>query len=91
MIDYNKTLKQLDNAENVYGREIGILNRTIDNNKIKENKLKNNIQNLEDTIQEKLNEIYILIVNIEKIKNISENNKKILQKKLMSLLIIMIN
>ena len=51
LLDYNKVLKQLNNAENVYGREIGALNRTIDNNKIKENELSYKIQNLEDTIQ----------------------------------------
>ena len=37
--------------------------------------MRNDIQNLENIIQEKLNEI-------EKIKNISENDKKILQKKI---------
>ena len=32
--DYNQALKQLDDTENVYGKEIGMLNRTIDNNEI---------------------------------------------------------
>ena len=68
-----------------------MLNRTIDNENIKENELRNNIQNLEKIIQEKLNNIDILIDEIKKIKSISENDKKILQKKLMSLLMIIIN
>ena len=71
---YNQALKQLNDAENVYGREIAVLNPIIDNDRIKKNELRNDIQNLENIIQEKLNEI-------RKIKNISENNKKILQKK----------
>ena len=68
-----------------------MLNRTIDNENIKENELRSNIQNLEKIIQEKLNNIDILIDEIKKIKSISENDKKILQKKLMSLLMIIIN
>ena len=73
LLDYNQALKQLNDAENVYGREIGLLIRTIDNNKIKENELRYKIQNLEDTIQKKLNDIDILIDESEKMKNISEN------------------
>ena len=73
--DYNQTLKQLNDTENVYGREIGMLNCTIDNNEIEQNKLRNDIQNLENIIQEKLNEI-------ERIKNISQNDKKILEAKI---------
>ena len=75
MHDYNQALKQLNDAENVYGKEIGVLNRIIDNDKIEKNKLRNDIQNLENTIQEKLNEI-------EEIKSISEIDKKILQAKI---------
>ena len=33
--DYNQALKQLNDAENVYGREIGVLNHVIDNDRIK--------------------------------------------------------
>ena len=73
--EYSQALKQLDKAENVYGREIGALNRIIDNDKTEKNELRNDIQNLENTIQEKLDEI-------EKIKNISKNNKEILQAKI---------
>ena len=74
MHEYSQALKQLNEAENVYGREIGVLNRIIDNDKTEKNELRNDIQNLENTIQEKLDEI-------EKIKNISKNDKKILQKR----------
>ena len=74
MHEYSQALKQLNEAENVYGREIGVLNRIIDNDKREKNELRNDIQNLENTIQEKLDEI-------EKIKNISKNDKKILQKR----------
>ena len=52
-----------------------MLNRIIDNDKTEKNELRNNIQNLENIIQEKLEEI-------EKIKNISKNDKKLLQKKI---------
>ena len=69
MNDYNQALKQLNDAEKVYGREIGTLNRTIDNDEIEKNELRNDIQSLENTIQEKLNEI-------EKIKSISKKDKK---------------
>ena len=33
--DYNQALKQLNDAENVHGREIGVLNCIIDNDRIK--------------------------------------------------------
>ena len=73
MHGYSQALKQLNQAENVYGRETGVLNCIINNNKTEKNEFRND--NLENTIQEKLNEI-------EKIKNISKNDKKILQKKI---------
>ena len=75
MNDYNQALKQLNDAENVYGIEIGTLNRIIDKDEIGKNELRNDIQNLENTIQEKLNEI-------EKIKNISKKDIKILETKI---------
>ena len=34
LLDYNETLKQLNDSENVYGKEISMLNRIIDNDKI---------------------------------------------------------
>ena len=44
--------------------------------------MRNDIKNLENTIQEKLKNIDTLIDYIEEIKNISENDKKILQVKI---------
>ena len=43
LFDYIKTLKRLDNAENAYGREIGNLNNTINNEAIRTNELRNRI------------------------------------------------
>ena len=92
LLDYNQTLKQLNDAENVSGKEISMLNRIIDNDKIEKNKLRNDIRNLENTIQEKFKNIDTLIDYIEEIKNISENDKKKYYKqKFMILLMIMIN
>ena len=54
MFDYIKTLKQLDNAENTYGREIGNLNNTINNEAIRTNELRNRIEYLEDVEEESL-------------------------------------
>ena len=54
MFDYIKTLKQLNNAENTYGREIGNLNNTINDERIKTNELRNEMQNLEDAEKESL-------------------------------------
>ena len=83
LLDYNQTLKQLNDAENVSGKEISMLNRIIDNDKIEKNKLRNDIRNLENTIQEKFKNIDTLIDYIEEIKNISENDKKkVLQAKI---------
>ena len=92
LLDYNQTLKQLNDAENVSGKEISMLNCIIDNDKIEKNKLRNDIRNLENTIQEKFKNIDTLIDYIEEIKNISENDKKKYYKqKFMILLMIMIN
>ena len=72
--EYSQALKQLYKARNVYGREIGALNRIIDNDKTEKNELRNDIQNLENIIKKNLDEI-------EKIKNISKKDKEILQAK----------
>ena len=37
LFDYIKTLKQLNNVENTYGREIGTLNNTISDERIRTN------------------------------------------------------
>ena len=54
MFDYIKALKQLNDAENTYGREIGNLNNTINDERIKTNELRNRIQCLEDADEESL-------------------------------------
>ena len=41
LFDYIKTLKQLNKAENTYGREIGKLNNTIYDERIRTNELRN--------------------------------------------------
>ena len=54
LFDYIKTLKQLNNAENTYGREIGNLNNTINDEAIRTNELKYKIEYLEDVEEESL-------------------------------------
>ena len=69
MFDYIKTLKQLDKAENIYGREIGKLNNTINDERIRANELRNEIQNLEDADKESLEIIDELHDKLDKLKN----------------------
>ena len=52
LFDYIKTLKQLSDAENTYGREIGNLNKTINDERIRTNELRKKIQYLEDDAEE---------------------------------------
>ena len=54
MFDYIKTIKQLNDAENTYGREIGNLNNTINDERIRTNELRNQIQHLEDAEEKSL-------------------------------------
>ena len=54
LFDYIKTLKQLNDSENTYGREIGDLNNTINDERIRTNELRNRIQYLEDAEEESL-------------------------------------
>ena len=54
MFDYIKTLKQLNNAENTYGREIGNLNNTINDEAIRTNELMNKTEYLENAEEESL-------------------------------------
>ena len=58
MFDYIKTLKQLNDAENTYGREIGDLNKTINDERIRKNELINKIQYLKNA-EKKLQKQYI--------------------------------
>ena len=69
MFDYIKTLKQLNNAENAYGREIGNLNNTINGKRIRTNKLINKIQNSENAEEESSETIYNLNNELYKLKN----------------------
>ena len=68
MFDYIKTLKQLDNAENTYGREIGNLNNTINNEAIRTNELRNRIEYLEDVEEESLQIIDDLHIKLYELK-----------------------
>ena len=69
LFDYIKTLKQLNNAENTYGREIGNLNNTI-------NELRNKIEFLENVEEESLEIIDDLNIKLDELKNKIKNLKK---------------
>ena len=73
MFDYIKTLKQLNDAENTYGREIGDLNNTINGERIRTNELINKIrylENAEDKSSEKIFNLNNKLYNLKnKIKN----------------------
>ena len=66
LVDYTKTLEQLNNAENTYGREKSKSNNII-------NELRDKIQNLENAENESLKIIDELKDKLEN-KNISEND-----------------
>ena len=80
MFDYIKTLKQLNDAENTYGREIGGLNNTINGERIRTNELINKIQYLENAEEESSETIYNLNNELYKLKNkenfLENDNKK---------------
>ena len=69
LFDYIKTLKQLNDAENTYGREIGDLNNTINDERIRTNELINKIQYLENAEEESSKTIYNLNNKLYKLKN----------------------
>ena len=69
MFDYIKTLKQLNDAENTYGRKIGKLNNTINDETIRTNELRNRIQYLEDAEEESLEIIDELHNKLDKLRN----------------------
>ena len=69
LLDYIKTLKELNDAENTYGREIGDLNNTINDERIRTNELINKIQCLENTEEESSKTIYNLNNELYKLKN----------------------
>ena len=69
MFYYIKTLKQLNGAENTYGIEIGDLNNTINDERIRTNELINKIQYLENAEEESSKTIYNLDNKLYKFKN----------------------
>ena len=83
LFDYIKTLKQLNDAENTYGREIGDLNNTINGERIRANDLINKIQYLKNADEESSETIYNLNSELYKLKNkenFLENNNEKLKK-----------
>ena len=69
MFDYIKTLEQLNNAKNTYGKEIGNLNNTINDERIRTNELRNKIQHLEDIEEQSSEKIFNLNNKLYKLKN----------------------
>ena len=69
LFDYIKTLKQLDDAENTYGREIGNLNNTINAERIRTNELINKRQYLENAELESSETIFNFNNELYKLKN----------------------
>ena len=69
MFDYIKALKQLNDAENTYGREISNLNNTINDERIRTIELRNRIQYLEDAEEESLEIMGELKNELDKLKN----------------------
>ena len=69
LFDYIKTLKQLNDAENTYGREIGDLNNTINDERIRTNELINKIKYLENSEEESSKTTYNLNNKLSKLKN----------------------
>ena len=69
MFDYIKTLEQLNNAENTYGREIGDLNNTINDERKRTNELRNKVQHLEDIEEESFEIMNELNNKLHKLKN----------------------
>ena len=69
LFDYIKTLKQLNDTENTYGRETGNLNNTINDERIRTNELRNKIQYLEDAEEESLEIIDEFNNKLDKLKN----------------------
>ena len=69
LFDYIKTLKQLNLAENIYGRETGDLNNTINDERIRTNELINKIKYLENSEEESSKTTYNLNNKLYKLKN----------------------
>ena len=69
LFKYTETLKQLDSASNIYGREIGTLSTDLNNEKTRANELINKIQDLEKTNELSSNYLVDLAKELDELKN----------------------
>ena len=69
MFKYTEALKQLDSANNMYGREIGTLSTDLNNEKTKANELINKIQDLEKINELSSNILIDLAKELDELKN----------------------
>ena len=69
MFKYTEALKQLDSANNIYGREIGTLSTDLNNEKTRANELINKIQDLEKTNKLSSSIIVDLAKELDELKN----------------------
>ena len=75
MFEYTEALKQLNSANNVYGREIGTLSTDLNNERTRANELINKIQDLEKTNELSSNFLVDLAKELDKLRN-NENKFK---------------
>ena len=76
LFKYTEALKQLDKANNTYGREIGTLSTDLNNEKTRANELINKIQDLEKTNKLSSNILVDLAKELDELKNNKNNLKK---------------
>ena len=69
MFEYIEALKQLNSANNVYGREIGTLSTVLNNEMTRTNELINKIQNLEKTNELSSNVLVDLAKELDELRN----------------------
>ena len=75
MFEHIEALKQLNSANNVYGREIGTLSTDLNNEMTRTNELINKIQNLEKTHELSSNGLVDLAKELDELRN-NENKLK---------------
>ena len=75
LFEYIEALKQLNSANNVYGREIGTLSIDLNNEKTRANELINKIQDLEKTNELSSNVLVDLAKELDELRN-NENKLK---------------
>ena len=68
MFQYAEALKQLDSANNMYGREIGGLSTDLNKEKTRANELINKIQDLEKTNELPSNILVDLVKELDELK-----------------------